>query len=187
MEERERIEVVVVTCEDTLVDLDSGVEALLYRTARRHGEAPLDRGRALRRQLAALEAPTLADGYEALAAARGYRWAEPGELAVAAAAAACRPFPDVAAGLEEARAQGVPVVAVADADRDFVEAALRPIDGAFDALFAGCGLAAALRALGLDGCRVLHIAARQSALRAAATLEGLGARLAAAQPLAAAS
>jgi FMN phosphatase YigB (HAD superfamily) len=166
----ERIEVVLVSCEQTVINLQDGVEAVLYRTARRHGEAPLDRGRALRRQLEALSAPSLAAAYEALADDRGYRWAGPGELAVAAAGAASGHYPDVAPALERARAAGLQVVATADADRRLVEAALRPLDGAFDAVIAGCGLSTAIRSIGISGRRIVHVAARGTALRAAAAL-----------------
>lgn len=166
----ERTEVVVFSCEQAIVNLQDGVEALLYRTARRHGEAPLDRGRALRRRLEELSAPSLAEAYEALAVERGYRWAGPGDLAVMAAAAAIRPYPDAAAALEHARAAGLQVVAVADADRTLVEAALRPLDGVFDAVFAECGLPAAIRSIGVPRRGILHVAGRCVALRAAAAL-----------------
>ena len=145
----ERIEVLVVSCEQTVVSLQDGLEALLYRTARRHGEAPLDRGRALRRRLEAVAAPSLAAAYEALAAERAYRWAGPGELAVAAAAAASKLYPDAEPALGRAREAGLHVVAVADVDRSLVDAALRPLDGAFDEVYAGCGLAAAVTSIGV--------------------------------------
>src|SRR5580765_7271511 len=166
----ERIEVLVVSCEQTVVSLQDGLEALLYRTARRHGEAPLDRGRALRRRLEAVAAPSLAAAYEALAAERAYRWAGPGTLAVAAAAAASKLYPDAEPALERAREAGLHVVAVADVDRSLVDAALRPLDGAFDEVYAGCGLATAVTSIGVPAHRILHVAARRSALRAAAAL-----------------
>lgn len=165
-----RTEVVVVSCEQTVVNLQDGVEALLYRTARLHGEAPLDRGRGLRRRLEELPAPSFAAAYEALAAERGYRWAGPGDLAVATAASATSPYPDVAGALGQARAAGLKVVAVSDADRQLVEAALRPLDGVFDDVFAECGLPVAIESIGIHRHGVLFVAARCAALRAAAAL-----------------
>jgi FMN phosphatase YigB (HAD superfamily) len=166
----ERIEVVVLACERTIINLQDGVEAVLYRTARRHGEAPLDRGRALRRRLEALPAASFAAAYERLAAERGYRWAGPGDVAVAGAAAACPPYPDVAPALEAARAAGLRITAVADGDPQLVEAALRRLDGAFDDVVTGCGLGAAIRRIGVPPARVLHVAALGASLRAAGAL-----------------
>jgi FMN phosphatase YigB (HAD superfamily) len=166
----ERIEVVALTCECTIVDLHSGVEAVLCRTARRHGEAPLDRGRALRRRLEAMPCGSFAAAYEALARERGYRWAGPGDLALAAAAAGSRPVPDVQPTLESVRAAGLRLVALSERDPRLVEAALRPLDGAFDEVLAGCGLAAAVHRIGVPPQRILHVAAGRAAVQAARAL-----------------
>lgn len=166
----EQIEVVLLACEGTIMNLRDGIEAVLYRTARRHGEAPLDRGRALRRRLEALPTASFAAAYERLAAERGYRWAGPGDVAVAGAAAACAPYPDVAPALEAARAAGLRITAIAEADRRLVEAALRPLDGAFDDVVTGCGLGTAIRRIGAPPARVLHVAALGTSLRAAGAL-----------------
>jgi FMN phosphatase YigB (HAD superfamily) len=168
--EEERIEVVAFACHGTVVNWRDSVESVLCRTARRHGEAPLDRGRALRRALEALPARSFAEAFERLAAERGYRWAGPGDLALQRAVAGCRSFPDAAPALEAARAAGVRLVAVSSADPQLVEAALRPLDGAFDAVLSGGPLARAARAIGVPANRVLHVAAGTAGLRAAAAL-----------------
>jgi FMN phosphatase YigB (HAD superfamily) len=163
----ERIEVVTLACHGAVVDWQAGVESVLYAVARRHGEAPIDRGRALRRRLEALGARfSFAAAYEALVAERGYRWADPGATALEQAAAACRPFADVAPALESAASAGLPVVAVSDADARLAEAALRPLDGGFASLLGG-GPAGAVLALGIAPARVLHVATAGAELRAA--------------------
>jgi FMN phosphatase YigB (HAD superfamily) len=168
--EEGRIEAVAFACDGTVVNWRDSVESVLCRMARRHGEAPLDRGRSLRRALEAVPARTFAEAYERLAAARGYRWAGPGDLALQQAVAGCRSFPDAGPALEAARAAGLQVVAVAAEDPRLVEAALRPLDGAFDAVLGGCSLARAVRAIGVPAERILHVASGAVALRAAAAL-----------------
>ena len=68
---------------------------------------------------------------DALAAERGFRWAPPGADAVGALAAACRTRAGVRPALERLE---VPVVAVAAAEPELVDRALRPLDGAFTAV-----------------------------------------------------
>src|SRR5688572_12415971 len=104
----EDVEVVTLTFGGSLVDWRSAVESVLYETARRHGEGPLDAGRALRRRLEGLEAARdapdgrFAAAFDALARERGYRWAPPGAAALQRVAATCRAYADVAPALERA-------------------------------------------------------------------------------------
>jgi FMN phosphatase YigB (HAD superfamily) len=180
------VDVVTLAFRGGLVDWRSAVEAVLYDTARRHGESPLDRGRALRRQLEALETATGAPGsrfataFDALAAARGYRWARPGAQALQRVVAGCAAFADVAPGLERATLAGLDLVAVADADAEAVHAALRPLDGAVrdvvcaheagPARGARAALACAVRRAGVAPARVLHVGTGPEQLGAAASL-----------------
>ena len=167
----ERIEVVALACHGTVVNWRDAVEAVAYRVARRHGESPLDRGRALRRRLEALQATgSFAEAFEAWAAERGYRWAGSGDAAFRAAVAGCRRYPDAEPALESARAAGLRVVLVSSAEPRLLEAALRPLDGAFDAILGGRDLAGAARAIGVPPQRVLHVAAGAGGLRAAGAL-----------------
>ena len=166
----ERIDVVTVACHGAVLDWHGAVESVLYAVARRHGEAPLDRGRALRRRLEALGAAgSFAAAYDALVAERRYRWAELGPIAAEQAARACRPFPDVAPALESAAADGLPVVALWDADAGLADAALRPLDGGFAAVLAG-GPPVAARTLGVAPQRMLHVATTGEQLLAARAL-----------------
>jgi len=56
MEERiDGAAAVTLAFRGVLVDLDGAEQALVYGIARRHGVAPLDRGRALSRRLRAVE------------------------------------------------------------------------------------------------------------------------------------
>jgi FMN phosphatase YigB (HAD superfamily) len=166
----ERIEVVALACQGTVVEWRDAVEALLYRLARRHGESPLDRGRALRRRLEELAARTsFAEAYDALSAERGYRWAGSGAAALKRVAAGSRRFEDAAPALACALDAGVLVVALSRADPRLVEAALRPLDGAFDAVLAAAPAGAA-RTLGVAPRRILHVATRSAELRAAAEI-----------------
>jgi FMN phosphatase YigB (HAD superfamily) len=167
----ERIEVVALACHGTVVNWRDAVEAVVYRVARMHGESPLDRGRALRRRLESLQAAgSFADAYETWAAERGYRWAGSGEAAFWHAVAGCRRFPDAAPALESARAAGLRVVAVSSAEPRLLEAALRPLDGAFDEILGGRDLAGAAQAIGVPPRRVLHVTPRGAGLRAAGAL-----------------
>lgn len=167
----ERIEVVTLACRGAVIDWRGAVEAMLYAEACRHGESPLDRGRALRRRLEAMTAPGEgpAVAYERLVAERGWRWARPATAALARAAAMCRPFPDVAPALAATAAAGVRVVAVYDARLPSVEPALRPLDGGFEAVLPASPMSAA-RALGVPSRRMLHVATGGAQLRAARAL-----------------
>jgi hypothetical protein len=177
-----------------LVDLDGAEEWLVCELARRHGQMPMDRGRALARRLRALQAELggLAPAFDALAEERGFRWAPSGSGAVRALAAACRTLAPVPPMLERL---DIPVLAVAAVEAELVEAALRPLDGAFAAVVCGRGPRAVLRAAidrtGAPAGRVVHVGTDRAELRAAAAL---GMRVAhpatlaeAVRPLAAAS
>jgi len=172
------LDVVTLAFHGTVVDWRAAVEAVVYATARAHGESPLDRGRALRRRLEALSAggDGVAAAFDALAAERGYRWARPGTAAVQRMLGLARPYADVAPALESLLRDGLPVVVVADAavDVDAVHAALRPLDGAIADVVAGtdtrAALAHALRRSGVPAGRALHVGAAPRQLDAAARL-----------------
>ncbi len=186
----EDVEVVTLTFRGSLVDWRAAVESVLYETARRHGESPLDRGARLRRRLEALEAARgphegrFAAAYDALVRERGYRWAGSGTAALQRVVANCRAYADVAPALERAMRAGLPVVAVADADADAVHAVLRPLDGAIRDVVTGprpggrdprATLACALQRAGIPAARALHVATEREQLYAA---RGLGVRAA---------
>lgn len=167
----ERIDAVVVASPGTVVDWNHGVEAVLYDVARVHGESPLDRGRALRQRLESLQqSDPFARAFDALAAERGYRWVPRGEKVFERVVRSCRVFADAAPALTSARAAGLRVIAVGGLDAQLVNAALRPLDGAFDEVLPAAPLERAARAIGVPAGRVLHVAATVSALRTAAAL-----------------
>jgi hypothetical protein len=190
------IAAVTVAFRGVLVDLDAAEEALVYELARRHGQAPMDRGRALARRLRALavELGGVAPAVDALAAERGFRWAPPGSDAVARLAVACRTLAGVPTLLERLEA---PVVVVATAEPALVDSALRPLDGAFAAVVCARSARGALRAAlartDAAADRVVHVARDPAELRVAAALGMRVAppaelsRLALGAPLAAAS
>ena len=174
MEERDRgVAAVTLSFRGVLVDLDAAEEWFVCELARRNGQMPMDRGRALARRLRALQAELggLAAAAEALAAERGFRWAPLGPEAVAATAAACRTLAPVRPMLERLE---VPALAVAAAEPELVESALRPLDGAFAAVVTGRGpravLRAALERAGAPAGRVVHVGTDRAELRAAAAL-----------------
>jgi FMN phosphatase YigB (HAD superfamily) len=169
--EEDRIEAVVLASHGTIVNWCDGVEAVLYEAARMHGESPLDRGRELRRRLEALQrSGPFAWAFDALAAERGYRWVPRGETAFERVVRSCRVFPDAAPALTSVRAAGLRVIAVGGADPRLVDAALRPLDGAFDEVLPAVPLRRAAAAIGVPAGRVLHVATTLSALRTAASL-----------------
>src|SRR5829696_7886284 len=72
------VDAVVLACRGTLASWSPAVEAVAYEQARVNAESPLDRGRALRRRIEDLSlatgaAPSLAAGFDLLAAERGWR------------------------------------------------------------------------------------------------------------------
>jgi FMN phosphatase YigB (HAD superfamily) len=180
------VDVVTLTFRGSLVDWRSAVESVLYEAARRHGESPLDRGRALRRRCEALEVGAagpdgrFAVAFDALARERGYRWAGDGGAALERVITACRAYADVTPALERAMRAGLPVVAVADVDAAAVDAMLRPLDGAIHDVVTArelgratgprAALACALRRCGIPAARALHVATGTEQLRAASSL-----------------
>ena len=154
-----------------LVDLDAAEEALVYEIARRHGQPPMDRGRALARRLRALatELGGVAPAVDALAAERGFRWSPSGADAVAR----------LAPGAGRARACGRcssasrrPSSRSPTAEHALVDSALRPLDGAFTAVVCARGARGALRAAlaraDAPADRVVHVGRDPAELRAAA-------------------
>ena len=82
--------------------------------------------------------------------------------------ALARPYADVPAALEAAVGAGLPLVVVSPGDPVLVEGALRPLDGAFDAILTarelgaagpGAVLTAAARWMAADPCRLLYVSA----------------------------
>jgi FMN phosphatase YigB (HAD superfamily) len=186
LERWDDVEVVTLAFCGSLVDWRAAVESVLYETARRHGESPLDGGSRLRRRLEQLEADhaapegCFAAAFDALAGERGYRWAGTGAAALQRVVATCRAYGDVAPALERAMRADLPVIAVADADADAVHAVLRPLDGAIrdvvtprqlgGARDPRAALACALRRAGIPATRAVHVATGREQLRAASSL-----------------
>ena len=169
----EEVAAVTVAFRGVLADLDGAEQALVYGIARRHGQAPMDRGRALARRLRVLEGEhgSLVAAYDALVAERGFRWAAPAAEAVDALAATCRMRAPARSALEHL---GVPALAVAVAEPELVDRVLRPLDGAFAAIVTARGPAGALRAAlahtGAPAERVVHVGTDPAELCAAADL-----------------
>ncbi|MEU8797476.1 HAD family hydrolase [Spirillospora sp. NPDC048819] len=173
---------VLFSWRDTLVCWTAAVEPLLYDLARRNGHSPLDRGRDLRRRFEALlrelggERRAFATAYELLAEEAGYRWRDAGSAALTTALHTCRPHPDVAPAVELAARAGFRLVVASDEDPELVHGALRPLDGAFAAVFTrrdvrDCGSASlvdqALARLDVPASRIVHVAASRSQLNVA--------------------
>lgn len=173
---------VLFSWRDTLVRWTAAIEPILYDLARRNGHSPLDRGRDLRRRFEALlqelggEQRSFATAYELLAEESGYRWRDAGSAALATALYTCRPHPDVAPALELAARAGFRLVVASDEDPELVDVALRPLDGAFAAVFTGRdaggrGSASpvdqALARLDIPAWRIVHVAASQRQLNSA--------------------
>jgi FMN phosphatase YigB (HAD superfamily) len=96
--------------------------------------------------------------------------------------ALARPYADVPAALEAAVGAGLPLVVVSPGDPVLVEGALRPLDGAFDAILTARELgapgpggvpAAAARWMGADPRRLLFVSASRIGIAHAG---GLGMR-----------
>ena len=131
------VEAVVLACRGTLASWSPAVEAVAYEQARVNAESPLDRGAALRRRVEELSAgatPSLAEGFDRLAAERGWRRGMTGSECRSRVVALVRPYAEVPAALELAIAAGRPLVVASPGDPVLVEGALRPLDGAFDAI-----------------------------------------------------
>src|SRR5215213_10603563 len=167
------VDAVVLACRGTLASWSFAVEAVAYEQARVNAESPLDRGAALRRRvedltMAADVTPSLAAGFDRLAAERGWRRGMPGSECRSRVVALARPYADVPAALEVAVSVGLPLVVVSPGDPVLVEGALRPLDGAFDAILTARELgdagpggvpAAAARWMGADPRRLLYVSA----------------------------
>jgi FMN phosphatase YigB (HAD superfamily) len=178
------VDAVVLACRGTLASWSLAVEAVVYEQARLNAESPLDRGAALRRRvddlsIAAGATPSLAAGFDRLAAERSWRRGLTGAECRGRVVALARPYADVPAALEVAIGAGLPLVVASPADPVLVEGALRPLDGAFDAILtarelgaAGPGgvLAAAARRLATDPRRLLYVSASRAGIAHAGRL-----------------
>jgi FMN phosphatase YigB (HAD superfamily) len=167
------VDAVVLACRGTLASWALAVEAVAYEQARVNAESPLDRGAALRRRIEDLSTvadgtPSLAAGFEWLAAERGWRRGMSGAECRSRVVALTRPYADVPAALEVAVGAGLPLVVVSSGDPVLVEGALRPLDGAFDAILtgrelgaadSGAVLTAAARWMAADPRRLLYVSA----------------------------
>ena len=178
------VDAVVLECRGTLAGWSLGVEAVAYEQARLNGESPLDRGAALRRRVEYLSAagsttPSLAAGFERLADERGWRRGMTGDECLRRIIALARPYADVPPALELAIAAGRPLVVISLADRALVHGALRPFDGAFDAVLttedfdaqsADALLTAAARWMATEPGRLLYVSASRDAIARAGVL-----------------
>ena len=172
------VEAVVLACRGTLASWSPAVEAVAYEQARVNAESPLDRGAALRRRVEELSAgatPSLAEGFDRLAAERGWRRGMTGAECRSRVVALARPYADVPAALELAIAAGRPLVVASTGDPVLVEGALRPLDGAFDAVLTARELdgdvpASAARWLGADPRRLLYVSASRAGIAQAGRL-----------------
>jgi FMN phosphatase YigB (HAD superfamily) len=172
------VEAVVLACRGTLASWSPAVEAVAYEQARVNAESPLDRGAALRRRVEELSAgatPSLAEGFDRLAAERGWRRGMTGAECRGRVVALARPYAEVPAALELAIAAGRPLVVASSGDPVLVEGALRPLDGAFDAVLTARELggdvpASAARWLGADPRRLLYVSASHAGIAQAGTL-----------------
>jgi FMN phosphatase YigB (HAD superfamily) len=167
------VDAVVFACRGTLASWSPAVETIAYEQARVNAESPLDRGAALRRRVedlsvAADATPTLAAGFDRLAAERGWRQGMSGSECRSRVVALARPYADVPAALEVAVGAGLPLVAVSSGDPVLVEGVLRSLDGAFDAILTGreleaagpaAVLTAAARWMAADPRRLLYVSA----------------------------
>jgi FMN phosphatase YigB (HAD superfamily) len=166
MENRD-CDVVVFACQGTLLNWTGAIAAAVYELARRNGDSPLDRGAALQRRVEQLtreqpEGPCLARAFERLAHERGYRNEESGEETLSRVISLVSIFPDALGAVEVATGTGRRVVVVSRADRRLVEGALRPLDGAVDAIVTHADLVP--RLLGAPAQRILQIGASPSEL-----------------------
>src|SRR3954452_1058595 len=165
------VEAVVLACRGTLASWSPALESVAYEQARLNAESPLDRGAALRRRVEELSAgssPSLADGFDRLAAKRGWRRGMTGSECRSRVVALARPYAEAPAALEVAVGAGLPLVVVAAGDPVLVEGALRPLDGAFDAILTarelgaagpGAVLTAAARRMAVEPRRLLYVSA----------------------------
>ena len=174
------VEAVVLACRGTLASWSPALEAVAYEQARVNAESPLDRGAALCRRVEELSAgstPSLAAGFDRLAAERGWRRGMTGSECRSRVVALARPYAEVPAALEIAIAAGRPLVVASTGDPVLVEGALRPLDGAFDAILtarelggAGAVPTAAARWMSVDPRRLLYVSASRAGITQAGML-----------------
>ena len=178
------VDAVVLACRGTLASWSIAMESVAYEQARVNAESPLDRGAALRRRVEDLSAaadatPSLAAGFDRLAAERGWRRGMTGSECRSRVVALARPYADATPALEAAVGAGLPLVVVSSGDPVLVEGALRPLDGAFDAILTARELgaagpvgvlAAAARWLAADPHRLLYVSASQAGIAHAGML-----------------
>jgi phosphoglycolate phosphatase-like HAD superfamily hydrolase len=178
------VDAVVLECRGTLAGWSLGVEAVAYEQARLNGESPLDRGAALRRRVEHLSTagsttPSFAAGFARLAAERGWRRGMTGDECLRRIIALARPYADVPPALELAIAARCPLVVISLADRALVHGALRPFDGAFDAVLttedfdapsADALVIAAARRMATEPGRLLYVSASRDAIARAGVL-----------------
>jgi FMN phosphatase YigB (HAD superfamily) len=179
------VDVVVLACLGTLADWSGAIESVVYELARANGESPMDRGAALRRRVERLSreaagGPCLASAFERLARERGWRRRTGGHGCRQRVVALSRPFPDVAPALELVAGAAGSLVVLSQADRALVEGALRPLDGAFDAIVTaadiggpaspGVTLARVAGCLATPPDRILHVSASRAAVDGARVL-----------------
>jgi FMN phosphatase YigB (HAD superfamily) len=175
------VEAVVLACRGTLASWSPALEAVAYEQARVNAESPLDRGAALRRRVEELSAgstPSLAEGFDRLAAERGWRRGMTGFECRSRVVALVRPYAEVPAALETAIAAGRPLVVASPGDPVLVEGALRPLDGAFDAILTarelgggpGAVPTAAARWMAADPRRLLYVSASRAGIAQAGML-----------------
>jgi hypothetical protein len=178
------IDAVVLECRGTLAGWSLAVDAVAYEQARLNGESPLDRGAGLRRRVeylstAGSSTPSLAAGFRRLAAERGWRRGMTGDECLRRIIALARPYADVPPALELAIAARCPLIVISLADRALVHGALRPFDGAFDAILttedldapsADGLLTAAARWMATEPGRLLYVSASRDAIARAGVL-----------------
>src|SRR3954452_16662262 len=176
------VKAVVLACRGTLASWSPALESVAYEQARVNAESPLDRGAALRRRVEELSAgstPSLADGFDRLAAERGWRRGLTGSECRSRVVALARPYAAVPAALEVAVGAALPLVVVAPGDPVLVEGALRPLDGAFDAILTarelgaggpGAVLSAAARWMAAAPRRLLYVSASRAGIAHAGAL-----------------
>jgi FMN phosphatase YigB (HAD superfamily) len=178
------VDAVVLACRGTLASWSPALEAVAYEQARVNAESPLDRGARLRRRVEELSVvagatSSLAAGFDRLAAERGWRRGVTGSECRSRVVALARPYADVPPALEAAVGAGLPLIVVSPGDPVLVEGALRPLDGAFDAILTarelgaagpGAVLAAAARWMATDPSRLLYVSASRAGIAHAGRL-----------------
>ncbi len=126
-------------CYGTLVDSDGGLGAFLYDLAHRSGDGDPEPGSELRRrwqeiQFELVKGPyrsyrdMLEDALRTWVAERGYRWNVQEAEALERAMQSWQPFPETVPALGRARAAGLRLAIVSNADRYIMEETLRQLE-----------------------------------------------------------